>query len=799
MQVSYNWLKDYVNINQSPTELAELLTQAGLDVDLIEYQGQGLEDIVIGEILEIAKHPNADKLSLTRVNVGTEVLEIVCGAGNIFAGAKVPIAKIGVTLPDGHKITKAKLRGVTSSGMICSEDELGLVEERQPGVMIIDRECKVGDSFIQVMNLNDIIFHLDLTPNFAHCLSMLGVAREIVARINSKLKRPTIGLKESSTSTADLAEVIIQSIELCPRYTARVIRGIKVGESPEWLQERLIKAGMRPINNVVDITNYVLMETGQPLHAFDYDKIADHKIVIRTATAGEKIVTLDDKEHELTSDVLCICDAEKPICIAGVMGGANSEVTVETRNILLESAYFDPISVRKTARRYGIPSEASHRFERGVDIESVVAASNRAAQLLQELAGGEISAGLIDNYPEVKKPLVIRLRKERVSSLLGIELTTAKIKELLERLSFVVSEVIGEDLDVTVPGFRGDVTREADLIEEVARLYGYNNIPAQLPVGKYRMGKLTPSQLLENQTREFMNAVGLNEIMSFSFVNPNIYEKLNLSDDHEWRNSIKLLNPLNEEYAVMRRTLLADLLKVIGFNVKRKIEEVQVFELSRVYQPTEADLPHEPRKLSAAISGLKGNGDWNQNAKGFYYLKGILDEYAAKFGLGELRYEQGIHDSFHPGRTAIVKARGVTLGYLAEIHPDVLANFDLKDRTTVFEIDFEKVAELVDNSKKYAELPKYPALTRDLALILDAEISAQAVVDIIKSVGSEYLEHVELFDIYQGAQVPQGKKSMAFAMSYRAKECTLTDEVINPIIEELLTKLKSKLGAEIRV
>ena len=797
MRVSYNWLKDYVNLNISPEELAALLTLSGLEVDTIESPGKGIENIVIGEVLEVAEHPNATKLHLTKVNVGEEVLEIVCGAPNVCAGAKVPIARIGVTMPSGMKIEKAKLRGVTSYGMICSEDELGLKEERQPGVMLLPEDAKPGMPFVEYMGLDDAVLVLDLTPNYAHALSMLGVAREVAARTGQTVVRPTVEVKENGASVRELTSVEIKDADLCPRYTARVIRGVKVGESPEWLKKRLEAAGVRSINNIVDVTNYVLMEMGQPLHAFDYDKLAGNRIVVRRAENEETIVTLDEKERKLDRDVLVIADAEKPVCIAGVMGGANSEVSDGTVNVLLESAYFNPVSVRKSARRFGIPSEASYRFERGVDINAVIAASNRAAQLIMELAGGEIANGIIDNYPEPAPLKVIRLRTARVSSFLGKDFTREEVADLLTRLGFT-AQVVGEDLDVTIPTFRGDVEREADLMEEVARLYGYDRIPGQLPVSPYRMGKLTPAQLLEDRTREFMNAVGLNEAINFSFINPNAYDKMNLPENHEWRTSVRLMNPLSEEYSVMRRTLLADVLRVISFNFKRQAQDIRIFELARVYHPRNDGMADEPRMIAAGVMGVGQDDQWKQNAAGFFYLKGILEAYATKFGLGELTFERSTLECFHPGRAAVVKAKGKQIGVIGEIHPDVLHNYDLEERVTVFELNFETLVELTSDEHRYVELPKFPALTRDIALLVNEEISAKAIETVIASTGQGYLENVKLFDLYQGSQVPAGKKSMAYAMSYRAQDRTLTDAEVNAILEELLSKLKDDLGAEIR-
>lgn len=798
MRISYNWLKDYIDFDMNPEELAALLTQGGLEVEAIEYPGQGIEDIVIGEIKEIAPHPDADKLQVAKVDVaGEEELQIVCGAKNIFEGAKVPIAQVGVTLPGDFKIKKAKLRGVASFGMICSEDELGMNEERQPGVMILEGAYQPGQSLVDALGLDDAILTLNITPNYAHCLSMIGVAREVAARVDQPLKRLEIRVNETGPAIEELTSVEIKDLELCPRYSARVIQGVKVGESPEWLKARLEAAGVRPINNVVDATNYVLMEMGQPLHAFDYDQISEYKVVIRRATENETIVTLDEKERKLDSEVLGICDAIKPICIAGVMGGENSEVTEQTTNVLLESAYFNPITVRKTARRFAIPSEASYRFERGVDIEAVIDASNRAIQLIQELAGGEIATGIIDVYPEPVQPLVIHLRTHRVNHLLGTEFKRDEIADLLSRLQFGV-EVAGEDLNVTVPTFRGDVEREIDLLEEIARLYGYNQIEGELPVTEYRVGKLTRSQLLEDQTREYMNAMGLHETWNFSFINPKVYDKINLTANHEWRDSIRLKNPLSEEYAVMRRTLIADLLKTISVNVKRQAERVTVFELARVYEPTNGDMPTEPRRLSAAVMGIGKQDQWNQNAPEFFHMKGILDAYAEKFGLGELYYERTTLDSFHPGRTATIKAKGREIGIMGEVHPDVLKNFDLGQRVAVFELDFEQIVEVASEERRVEELPKFPALTRDIALLVDNEVTVQDIQKLIRKTGKEYLAHVELFDLYQGEQVPEGKKSVAFAMSYRAKDRTLKDEEVNAIIDDLLKRLKKELGAEIR-
>lgn len=798
MQVSYKWLQKFIDLDLSYQELSKILTQIGLEVEYVHKIDEGIENIVIGEIKEIEKHPKADRLHITRVDVGDQTLQIVCGASNIFEGAKVPIARVGVTLPSGMTIKEAKLMGVVSYGMICSEDELGLVEERQPGVMILSEQCQAGDSFTKKLGLDDVVFELSVTPNMAHTLSMIGVAREVAAFTNKELKMPKYAVTESDQSVTDFVKVKIEAEDLCPRYTARVIQGVKIGESPDWLKQALQRAGIRSINNVVDVTNYVMLEMGQPLHAFDYDTIAGSEIVVRRAKTDEKITTLDEKERNLDNEMLLICDINKPLGIAGVMGGLNSEVTDATTNILLESAYFNPISIRKTSRGFGLISEASYRFERGVDINRVEEASNRAIQLIQDVAGGEILKGMIDVYPQKIAQRMITLRVERVCSLLGIELGRSQIVTLLEKLGYVVNEVAG-DLKVTVPSYRGDVSLEADLIEDIARIYGYDNIPKQQLESKGLRGHLTWSQSLEDETKRFLTGMGLNETINFSFVNRNVFDRIQLSPEHPWRNVLEIMNPLSEEYAILRTTLIPDMLKVAEYNVKRQVKKVCIFELAKVFLPVEGKtLPNEPRRLTCFVTGIAPNQLWGQNADEFYYLKGVLEAFAKRFEIGELEFEKVKLDCFHPGRTAIVKIANEPLGYIGEVHPDVLQNYDLEGRAAIFEINFEKIVELAAKTRRFKDLVKYPAVNRDIALLVDQEIPVHQIYKLIQSVNTEYLEEVKLFDLYQGKQIPEGKKSLAFALKYRACDRTLTDDDINSIIKDILDIVKEKLGAEIR-
>lgn len=798
MQVSYKWLKEYIDFPYNPEELAHVLTMAGMEVDEVEYLGAGIEEIIIGEILKIEKHPDADKLLICKVDTGDEVLDIVTGAANVFEGALVPVARIGVTLPDGLKIKKAKLRGVESYGMLCSTDELGLSEERASGIMILGDDAVKGSKLIEYLGLDDYIYKLDLTPNYGRCLGMLGVARELKAILGDReVKYPEFSIREGQEEISGLVEIEVVDTDLCPRYTGQIIKNVKIGPSPRWMQQRLTAAGIRPINNVVDITNYVMLEYNQPLHAFDFDKIAGKKVIVRRAKDGEKLLTLDDKERELTSEMLVIADSEKAIGLAGVMGGGNSEITEDTTTVFLEAAYFDPVSIRKTARGLGLISESSYRFERGIDLDKVLEAGRRAAYLMQEYAGGEVVKGVIDVYPEPYQPAKISLETSQVNTLLGITLSTQEIKDLLLGLDFGVEEESEERLIVSVPAFRTDVSRKADLIEEVARLYGYDNIPVSRPASK-QQGQKTFKQKIMDLTRETMLASGLDEIITFSLCGEDDFEILNLPEDSELLKWVRVKNPLNEAYAILRTTLVPNLLQVLSNNARKQIDRIKIFELGNVFFHAEGAEPYIQYPRLAAASMGHQEDPWQLGAPDFFYLKGVLENYFERLGIKDYRFERKEIPYLHPGRTGAIFAGDKEIGFIGELLPDVIDNLDLKERTAIFQLDVDKLMQYIELERRYEELPRYPASERDLALLVDKDVAAVDLQRSIRDRGGKLLKNVEIFDLYQGERIPEDKKSLAFRLVFQAGDRTLTDEEVNEKIDGIIRELEEKFSAKIR-
>lgn len=799
MRVSYNWLKEYIDFPYSPEELDYVLTMAGMEVDEVEYLGEGIEEIVIGEILKIREHPNADKLVICEVDTGDELLNIVTGAPNVIEGALVPVAKVGVTLPNGMKIKKAKLRGEPSYGMLCSTDELGLSEERASGIMILEERAEKGMNLIEYLGLDDYVLKLDLTPNYARCLGMLGIARELEALQDDKeVYYPEIKIEEKDNHISETVEVEVKDTDLCYRYTGRIIKDVKIGPSPIWMQKRLTAAGIRPINNIVDITNYVLLEYNQPLHAFDLDKIKNKKIIVRRAEDGEKHVTLDDKERTLNNEILVIADSDKAVGLAGVMGGANSEITGDTTTIFLESAYFNPVNIRKTARYLGLPSEASHRFERGIDIENVIEAGNRAAYLMQEYAGGQVVTGVIDIYPKPYKPLEIDLDVDMTNRVLGLELSAEKIKEMLIKLKFEVENNNEKNkLNVTVPAFRGDVEREADLIEEVARMYGYNNIPITRPLGNQQGGK-NFKQKFEDITNEFMLAAGLDEIINLSLTGEDNYKPLQLSNDSILKNWVKIKNPLSEAYAVMRTSMIPGVLEVLSKNAKRQLDKMNVFELGHVYIQQEGEEAYlQFAKLAGASMGYDEDC-WNSDAPDFFYLKGILEAYFERIGLKDLEFKSTKVSYLHPGRTAKIVTGDEDLGIMGEVLPDIIEEMDLKERTAVFQLNIDKILKKVNLIQKYEDLPRYPAAERDLAILVEKDIQSAALLKVIINNAGKLLKNVDVFDLYQGDQIPENKKSIAFKLLFQAEDRTLKDKEVNDLFNKIVKELENQFAAKIR-
>ncbi|HZK18006.1 MAG TPA: phenylalanine--tRNA ligase subunit beta [Clostridia bacterium] len=806
MLISYKWLQDYVDVDISPEELAEKITQAGIEVEKVRYLGDNLEGVVTGQITAIGKHPNADKLSVTEVTIGDDdTLQIICGAQNIEVGQVVPVALVGAKLPGGMAIRKAKLRGIESSGMICSGKELGIDEnmlspEQREGILVLPEGTPLNWDIKDVLGLDDAVLEADLTPNRGDCLSIIGVAREVAAILKKELRLPGSKDYDLYESIDDRVKIDIEDSELCRRYVARLVKNVKIVASPLWMQQRLRASGIRPINNIVDVTNFVMLEFGQPLHAFDYDTLTDHHIIVRRAKKGETIESLDGIKRNLDENMLVIADPAGPVAIAGVMGGLATEITEKSANVLIESAYFDPINTRKTAQRLGLHSEASTRFEKTIDLKGCPRAATRAAELICEISGGELVGGAVDNYPSPLIEKTIALRPGRVSYILGKEIPVVKIKEILTDLQFTVEER-NDELLVKVPSFRPDVSLEEDLIEEVARMYGYNNIPETLPFGNTTRGTRTGKQQFLAQVREILTSSGLNEVITYTFGHPRVLDQIDLPENSPLRNVVKIMNPLSEEQSVMRTLLFPELLKALQRNHNRQNLDMAIFEIGNVFYPEAGRrLPREKMTLSGAAMGVTPAG-WNRPPADmdFYFMKGILGNLMEAVGVrGEHFEAEEDNPSFHPGRTAVIKVGEREIGILGEIHPNVLENIELDARVIAFELDIEALLEITDTGRTFKILPRFPSVERDLAVVVSKEVLAGDVVSAIRQTGSEFMEKVDLFDVYTGKQVPDNCKSLAFSLKFQAEDRTLTDAEINKIMEGITELLEQRFKAELR-
>ncbi len=808
MQVSFKWLQEYVDIDITPEELAEKLTNAGVTVDEIEYLNKGIEGVVVAKVLTVQKHPNADKLSLCQVTTDNEnVYQVVCGAPNVRDGQIVPFALVGANLPGNVKIKKAKLRGVESQGMICSAQELGIDDESLPseqreGILVLDPSAPLGEDIVKYLNLDDCILKLDLTPNRGDCLSVINIAREIGAILGKKVKLPEISFAEIDKNVHDFVQIKIDAPDLCYRYAARIVEGVTIKPSPLWLQHRLRCSGIRPINNVVDITNYILLEYGQPLHAFDYNFLEQGQIIVRQAKPGEKIVTLDGQERELTEEMLLITDPTKAVAVAGVMGGENSEVKETTTTVLIESAYFNPKSIRRTSTGLGLRSESSLRFEKGINIETVVEACNRAAQLMADLAGGRILKGVADNYPTPIKRTVIHLQLDKINKVLGTALTDKEIKGILTRLDFLILQEDGEKITVEVPPYRPDITIPEDLIEEVARLYGYENIPVTLPEGVTSQGQKTAEQKLRDKILEVLSFRGLYEVINFSFINKNHFDKLLLPEDDSRRNAIPLLNPLSEEQGYMRTSILPGLLVNLQKNINKRNENIGIFELGKIYLPQSQgqDITREKMTLGIAVSGVLVS-DWQEKGRkvDFYYLKGILEDLFDKLNIINVDFVPcKDNPSYHPGRTAKVYVNNEQIGILGQVHPLVLENYDLPKEVYIAEIDVDVLFKIGQGKVEFKQLPKFPSVSRDLAIVVKDQVLAKDLIEKIKELGGELLVELQIFDVYKGGQIPSDSKSIAFSLTFQAMDRTLTDKEINEIFDRIQNSLGVHFGATLR-
>lgn len=804
MIVTYSWLKEFVDCDLAPEDLAHRLTMAGLEVDAMEKLGEGLDSVVVARLISVEPHPDADRLTVCQVDAGGEPVQVVCGAKNHKAGDLVVLAQVGSVLPGDFKIKKSKIRGQFSQGMLCSEVELGLAEE-SAGIMILPPGLPVGQPAFEALGLKDVRFELGLTPNRADCLSVVGVAREVAAIAGKPLRLPKIEVPESGAPASEQTSVTIEEPGMCPRYAARLVRGVKIGPSPDWMVRRLESVGQRSINNVVDVTNYVLMELGHPLHAFDFRLLRGGRIVVKKAGDQERFTTLDSQERVLNRDDLTICDAEGAVALAGIMGGENSEIQADTVDILLESAYFNPPTIRRTSKRLGIHSESSHRFERGADVDMVPRALDRAAALIQQVAGGSVAPGAIDAYPRPVPEKKISIEAARTSRLLGFDLDILEIKSLLQTIG-LSSELAPDRTDavlyVTVPNFRPDIEREIDLIEEVARLKGYEHIPTTMPQGRILGHCETPAMRLEHSLREAIVACGFSEVINYAFNAPAALDKILLAPQDPRRNQVRLLNPLTEEQSVMRTALLPSVLQSAAQNLAyRSTTDLRLFELRPVFLPADEELPRETLHLTAVMCGRRSPLGWSHgnDLVDFFDLKGVVEELLVSLRIPSLSWDPEFKENYyHPGKTCSVCCGEVMLGTLGEIHPRVLENFDVEQPVFAFELDLAALAQVTGGEAKFQALSRFPGVYRDSALLLDEAVSARQILDAVRGAKARDMEDVILFDIYRGKGIPAGKKSVAIRVRYRSPEKTLTDEEIGKAHGRIIKTLENELGAEIR-
>jgi len=786
MKISYNWLKEFVDINISPEKLAEVLTMRSFEVEEIIYQGEGLDNVVVGEVLEVTKHPDADRLNLVKVKVGKDkILDIVCGAPNVEVRQKVAVALVGAELPGEFKIEKRKVRGIESCGMICAEDELRLGETHE-GIIVLNESLKIGTPIKKALNLDDVIFEVDILPNRAHdCLCHLGVAREVAAITGESIKYPVLSIKQELKK--DFLNIKIEDENICNRYSAVVVKNIEIKESPVWLKNKLENCGMRSINNVVDITNYVMLMLGQPMHAFDADKLS-RKIIVRKVKKGEKILALDDETYELNKNDLVIADEKKAIAIAGVMGGMETAVDEKTKNIIFEAANFDGTNIRKTAQRLKLSSESSYRFERKIDPEMTIQAIMKAVEMVRDLAGGKIEEKITDIYPNPVVQKELEFKFERIENLLGVDVSKKEVMRILESLDFeVVAD--GEILKVKVPTYRIDIERVNDIIEEVSRIYGYKNIPEVAP--EIEMISVAPDKilLLERDLRIISEGLGFCEIYNYSFVSEKDVNDLGLKiEDH-----LELQNPLSEEHKFMRMSVLSYFLKNVEKNLKYK-DDFALFELGRVYLKNDNNKLPEEKRIFAGVMVDK-------NAKDtlFYELKGRIEVLMSKLGIGELSFQEikSAESFWHKGRSAEIIYQNKTIGKIGEIHPNVSSTFGIETRVSYFEIYEEELLEFYSKEKNFQKINKFPLIELDLSVVFDEDVKWGDIKKAIFSVDDKLIKGVEPFDIYRGKTLGDNKKSVAFRISYQAKDRTLKDEEVGVVQESVVGELE-KLGGEVR-
>lgn len=805
MNTSLSWIKAYVpGLEATAQEYTDAMTLSGTKVEGYEELDADLDRIVVGQIDKIEKHPDADKLIVCQVNVGSETVQIVTGAKNVHEGDKVPVVRDGGRVAGGHepgsrvaggiKIKKGKLRGVESFGMMCSIEELGSTRDMYPeapeeGIYIFQEDVPVGADAVEILGLHDVVFEYEVTSNRVDCFSVVGIAREAAATFRKEFCPPVVKETGNEEDVNDYIKVTVKDEDLCPRYCARVVKNIKIGPSPKWMQRRLASVGIRPINNLVDITNYVMEEYGQPMHAYDLRTIAGNEIIVRRAEEGEKFVTLDGQERQMDESVLMICDGEKSVGIAGIMGGENSMITDSVETMLFEAACFDGTNIRKSSKKVGLRTDASGKFEKGLDPNNAQAAIDRACQLVEELGAGEVVGGMVDVYGKKKEPVRVPFDAQEINQLLGTEISKEEMIGYFEMIGLSYDEETGE---VIAPTFRHDLFRMADLAEEVARFYGYDNIPTTLPRGEATAGKLSFKLRVEEVARDIAEFCGFSQGMTYSFESPKVFDKLLLPEDSPLRRAVEITNPLGEDYSIMRTTSLNGMLTSLATNYNRRNKNVRLYELGNIYLPETLPLAELPEERMQFTLGMYGDGD-------FFSMKGVVEEFFEKAGLHKKEtYDPESGKTYlHPGRQANILYDGVVVGYLGEVHPDVADTYGIGTKAYVAVIDMPEVVERATFDRKYTGIARFPAVTRDISMVMPKEILAGQVEEVIEKKGGAYLESYGLFDLYEGKQIQEGYKSMAYSITFRAKDKTLEDAEVTKAMDKILGALES-LGIELR-
>ena len=804
MNTTLSWIKAYVpDLTCTAQEYTDAMTLSGTKVEGYEAADRDLDKIVIGQIEKIEKHPDSDHLIICQVNVGAETIQIVTGAPNVKEGDKIPVVLDGGRVAGNHdgkmteggiQIKKGKLRGVESNGMMCSIEELGSSREFYPeapeyGIYIFPEDAVVGADAIEELGLHDVTFEYEITSNRVDCFGVIGIAREAAATFGKEFHPPVVTPTGNAENASDYVKVTVKDTDLCPRYCARVVKNIKIAPSPKWMQRRLAAAGIRPINNIVDITNYIMEEYGQPMHAYDYDQLAGHEIIVRRAAKDEKFVTLDDQERTLDENVLVICDGEKSVGIAGIMGGENSMITDDVKTMLFEAACFDGTNIRLSSKRIGLRTDASAKFEKGLDPNNAEEAINRACQLIEELGAGEVVGGIVDVYPTVKEPVRIPFEPERINALLGTDISAEEMLGYFKKIDLGYDEKTNE---IIAPTFRQDLFRTADLAEEVARFFGYANIPTTLPTGEATTGKLPFDLRVRAVAQDIAEFCGFSQGMMYSFESPKAFEKLMLPADSPLRNAIKIMNPLGEDFSIMRTQSVNGMLTSLGFNYSHRNKNVRLYELGNIYIPKALPLTELPDERVQFTLGMYGEGD-------FFTMKGVIEEFLDKLGItGRKSYRPNSGKTFlHPGRQANVYYGDKLLGFLGEVHPLVASAYGIGEKAYIAVLDMPTVTELATFDRKYAGIAKFPAVSRDISMVVPKQILAGEIEDVIIQRGGKILESCQLFDIYEGAQIRSGFKSMAYSITFRAKDRTLEEGDITAAMKKIWNGLEA-LGIEIR-